>query len=145
MLRVYYDKRQRSLTRFQSVLDAEGQELQTVKGKRIVSSRKRKRFSDRMPSKLVKASVADGHSSLEAADPLLDSVNQFTMEQGSLLTTTEDYDCQLQYAGDKREGHEVVKLNEEDKEVHTFIHKRALSRLNPARQKKFSWTEEADR
>lgn len=147
MLHVYYDQRQRSLARLQSVLNAESEDLQTVKGKPILSSRKRKHVSDRMPSKLAKVGIADGHSSLEAANPLLDSYNQATTEQGCLLTTVEDYDCELERnsAGNSKDGSDVAKLNEEDKEVHKFIHKQALSRLNPARQKKFLWTEEADR
>ncbi|KAH6827918.1 hypothetical protein C2S53_014880 [Perilla frutescens var. hirtella] len=142
VLRVYYDKRQRSVTRFRSVLDAEGEELQKVKGKCITSSRKRRRVSDRMSSKLV-----NGHSGLEAADSLLDPDNQCTMEQGSLSITTEDDDCQplRNSAGSNRECLGVEKLSEEDEEVYTFIHKQALSRLNPIRRKKFSWTEEAER
>ncbi|KAL8458672.1 hypothetical protein ACS0TY_036253 [Phlomoides rotata] len=146
VLHVYYDQRQRSLARLQRVLNAEGEDLQTVKEKQTLSSRKRKRVSDRMSSKLAIVSVADGQSSLEVANPFLDSYNQSTLEQGSFLTTGEDYDCQLERnsAGNSEDGSDV-KLNEEDKEVHKFIHKQALSRLNPARQKKFLWTEEADR
>lgn len=138
VLHVYYDQRQRSLARLQSVLNAEGEDTQTVKGKPIQSSRKRKHVSDRMFSKQAKVSVEDGSSSLEAASPCLDSYKQSTME---------DYDCRLERnpAGNSEDSSDVIKLNEEDKEVHKFIHKKALSRLNPARQKKFSWTEEADR
>ncbi|XP_011072578.1 uncharacterized protein LOC105157796 isoform X2 [Sesamum indicum] len=147
VLRVYYDKRKLRLTRFQRVLDAESQELQTVNGRRIISSRKRKRYQDRMSSKLAKASMADGQSSGEAVGPLLDSDTQFMEEQNCVLTTSEDYDCQLQryHAGDEIEGSEVLKLTEEDRQANTFIHKQALSRLKSARQRKFSWTEEADR
>ncbi|KAL0441362.1 UNVERIFIED_CONTAM: hypothetical protein Sradi_0075100 [Sesamum radiatum] len=147
VLRVYYDKRKLRLTRFQRGSDAEGQELQTVKGKRIISSRKRKRYPDRMSSKLAKASMADGQSSGEAVGPPLDSDTQFMEEQNCVLTTSEDYDCQLRryHAGEEIEGSEVLKLTEEDRQASTFIHKQALSRLKSARQRKFSWTEEADR
>ncbi|KAL0354484.1 UNVERIFIED_CONTAM: hypothetical protein Sradi_3895300 [Sesamum radiatum] len=112
VLRVYYDKRKLRLTRSQRVLDAEDQELQTVKGKCIISSRKRKRYPDRMSSKLAKASMADGQSSGEAVGPLLDSDTQFMEEQNCVLTTSEDYDCQLRryHAGDEIEGSEVLKL-----------------------------------
>ncbi|KAK6148741.1 hypothetical protein DH2020_016266 [Rehmannia glutinosa] len=120
VLRIYSDKMQQRLTRFQRVLDAEGQELQTVKGKPIVYSRKRKRSSGKMSSNLVKASIADGQSNLEGVRPIL-------------------------YADDEIDGSEVLNLNEEDKEGHTFIQKQALSKLNVAHQRKFSWTEEADR
>ncbi|KAL6557503.1 hypothetical protein OROMI_017853 [Orobanche minor] len=120
VLRVYSDKRQQRLPRIQRDLDAESQEPQTVKGKHILSSCKRKRCSSRVSSKLVKASVADSQSSLK---------------RGSLK-------C---YADDKIDGPEELKLNDEDKEAHTFIHKKALSKLNVSRQKKFFWSEEADR
>ncbi|KAL0415050.1 UNVERIFIED_CONTAM: hypothetical protein Slati_3336900 [Sesamum latifolium] len=147
VLRVYYDKRKLRVTRSQRVLDAEDQELQTVKGKRIISSRKRKQYPDRMSSKLAKASMADVQSSGEAVGPLLDSDAQFMEEQNCVLTTSEDYDRQLRryHAGDEIEGSEVLKLTEEDRQANTFIHKQALSRLKSARQRKFSWTEEADR
>ncbi|KAL1551739.1 hypothetical protein AAHA92_19540 [Salvia divinorum] len=101
VLRVYDDKRRQYATRSTSSVDAEGEELQ-FKGKRTVSSRKRRRSSDRISSKL-----ANEHS------------------------------------GDNRESLGVKRLSEEDKGVYSF--KRALSRLNPARQKKFCWSEEAER
>ncbi|PIN22319.1 hypothetical protein CDL12_04982 [Handroanthus impetiginosus] len=139
VLRVYYDKRRHRLTRFQRVLDADSQELQTDKGKRSTSSRKRKRSLGRKSSMLEKASVVDGQSRLEG--PSLDSDNQLPEEQ------SEDYDCKLpKYNdGDKMESPEVPNLTEEDEEFHSFIHKRALSRLNTGRLRKFSWTEESDR
>lgn len=142
MLRVYYDKRQWSATRSSSTVDAEGEELQTVQGKRIKSPRKKRRLSNRISSKLV-----DGHSGLEASNSLLDPDNQSTMGQGSSTITTDDDDCQSQRnsAGDNRELLGMEKLGEDDKGAYSFIHKRALSRLNPARQKKFLWSEEAER
>ncbi|XP_057786718.1 uncharacterized protein LOC131004125 isoform X2 [Salvia miltiorrhiza] len=141
VLRVYYDKRQRSATRSTSTVDAEGEELQTAKGKRIMSPRKRRRLSDRISSKL-----GNGHSGLKAANSLLGPDSQSTMEQGSsTITTTDNDDCQSQRnsVGDNRERLGAEKLSEEDKDVYSF--KRALSRLNPARQKKFYWSEEAER
>lgn len=139
---MYYEKRQRSVTRLRSVLDAEGEELQTVKGKCITSSRKRRRLSDRKSSKIL-----NGHSGLEAADSSLDPDNQSTTEQGSLSITAEGDDCQPQRNSASGNGEclRVENLSKEDKEFYSFIHKRALSRLNLPRQKKFSWTEEADR
>lgn len=144
VLRVYYDKQQR-LTRFKSVLDGEGKEPQPVKGEFSVVSRKRKRRPDRMSSKRVKTSIADGQPTLGIACPLSDSDNQFTVEQQSWLIASEDYDCQLQryYSGDNN-GSQLLKLNE-DKDANTFIHKSALSGLKSARRRRFSWTEEADR
>ncbi|GFP90591.1 hypothetical protein PHJA_001203200 [Phtheirospermum japonicum] len=120
VLRVYSVKRQQRLTRSQRDLNAESQDPQTVKGRHILSSCKRKRSSGRIPSKLVNDSAADGQSSLERVSPIY---------------------C----ADDNADGAEVLNLNEEDKEDHTFIRKRALSKLNVSRQKKFLWTEEADR
>lgn len=139
---MYYDKRQRSVTRLRSVLEAEGEELQSVKGKRNTSSRKRKHLSDRTPSKIL-----NGRSGLEAADSSLDPDNQSTLEQGSLSITAEGDDCQCRRNSASGSGEclGVENLSEEDKEFYSFIHKRALSTSNLPRQKKFSWTEEADR
>ena len=130
MLRFYDDKRRQYAARPTSSVDAEGEELQAVNGKRTVSSRKRRRASDRISSKL-----ANEHSGLEAANSLLDPDKQPTVEQGSLTATMKDDDDQSQRNSER--------LSEEDKGVYSF--KRALSRLNPARQKKFFWSEEAER
>ncbi|XP_047960632.1 uncharacterized protein LOC125205627 isoform X1 [Salvia hispanica] len=130
VLRFYDDKRRQYAARPTSSVDAEGEELQAVNGKRTVSSRKRRRASDRISSKL-----ANEHSGLEAANSLLDPDKQPTVEQGSLTATMKDDDDQSQRNSER--------LSEEDKGVYSF--KRALSRLNPARQKKFFWSEEAER
>lgn len=125
-----------------STADAEGEELQTVQGKHIKSPRKRRRLSDRISSKL-----ANRHSGLEAANSLLDPDNQSFMEHGSSTITTDDDDFRSQRnsADNNRERLGMEKLGEEDKDAYSFIHKRALSRLNPARQKKFLWSEDAER
>ncbi|XP_042053544.1 uncharacterized protein LOC121798547 [Salvia splendens] len=140
VLRFYDDKRRQYAARPTSSLDAEGEELQAVNGKHTVSSRKRRRSSDRISSKL-----ANEHSGLEAANSLLDPDNQPTVEQGSSTATTkyDDGQSQRNSAGDNGECLGVKRLSEEEKGVYSF--KRALSRLNPARQKKFLWSEEGER
>lgn len=127
---------QQSSTRSTSTLDAEGDELQTVKGKRIASPRKRRRSSDRGTSKL-----GNGHSGLQGDNSLLNPVKQSTREQ----STDDDSPPQRNSAGNDRERLGVENLSEQDKESYSLIHKRALSMLNPARPKKFFWSEEADR
>ncbi|KAL1538122.1 hypothetical protein AAHA92_26902 [Salvia divinorum] len=140
VLRVYEGKRQRSATRSTSTVDAEGEELQKVKGKHIISPRKRRRISDRISLKL-----ANVHSGLKASNSLLDLDNQPTVEQCSSTIAAEDDDClsQRNSEGDDRECLGVEGLSEEDKNIYSF--KRALSRLNPTRHKKFFWSEEAER
>ncbi|GER53573.1 B-block binding subunit of TFIIIC [Striga asiatica] len=121
VLRVYSDKRQQRLTRLQRDLAAENQNPGTDKEKDSFSSCKNKRSSSRMPSKLVTASLAVGESSLERSSPIFE-------------------------ADDKTNGPDVPYLNEDDKTIHTFIHKQALANFNVAhKKKKFMWTEEADR
>ncbi|KAL3824487.1 hypothetical protein ACJIZ3_020516 [Penstemon smallii] len=144
VLRVYYDKRQKRLTRFQR--DAEGEKIRPTNVKHILSPRKRKRDLAGGSSKLLEAHAEHEQSSVEAIGSLLDPAKQLNEEQVSLLTTSEDYECQLQgcYTGDEKEDSEKPESNEEEKEASTLIH-RSLSRLNPARQRRFLWTEEADR
>ncbi|KAL3850329.1 hypothetical protein ACJIZ3_012211 [Penstemon smallii] len=117
VLRVYYDKRQHS-----RVSDAKGEKIQPIKGKHIISPCKRKRNLGGVSSNLVKA---------------------------PLLTTSEDYGCHLErrdYIGDDMAfSEEEPESNEEDKEACSPLLHRSLSRLHPTRQKRFSWTEEADR
>ncbi|XP_051135794.1 uncharacterized protein LOC127254623 isoform X2 [Andrographis paniculata] len=136
VLRVYYDKRQQRLTRHQRDLDGHEQDLHT---------RKRKRRPDKISSKLITSNVVDGQSSVSDVDPVasLDD-DQFTEEQCSLLSVTEDYDFQLHkyYAGDPTEEPDELNLNEEN-EVSTFIHNRAFS--TSTRQKRFLWADESDR
>ncbi|KAL3632952.1 hypothetical protein CASFOL_025936 [Castilleja foliolosa] len=120
VLRVYSVKRQQRLTRSLRDLNAESQEPQTAKGRHISSSCKRKRSSGGITSKLVNDSAADGQSSLERVNPIY-------------------------YADDNVDGAEMLNLNNEDKEDHTFISTRARSKCNLSRQKRFLWTEEADR
>ncbi|XP_047958329.1 uncharacterized protein LOC125203869 isoform X2 [Salvia hispanica] len=140
VLRVYEGKRQRSATRSTSAVDSEGGELQKVKGKHIISPRKRRRISDRISLKL-----ANVHSGLKASNSLIDLNNQPTTEQCSSTIAAEDDDClsHRNSEGDDREHLGVEGLDEEDTENYSF--KQALSRLNPTRHKKFFWSEEAER
>lgn len=133
---------QPSATKAMGTLDAESEEVQTVKEKYMTSPRKRRRLSDKITSK-----IANEHSGLQGADLLLNPDNQYTMEQGSSLITADgdDSPSQKKSAGDDREHLGVENSSERDKEVYSLIHKRALSMLNPARSKKFFWSEEADR
>ncbi|CAA0814592.1 B-block binding subunit of TFIIIC [Striga hermonthica] len=121
VLRFYSDKSQQRLTRLQTDLAAENQKPGTFKEKNSFLSCKNKRSSSRIPSKLVTASLAVGESSLERLSPLYD-------------------------ADDKTDGPDVLYLNEDDKTIHTFIHKQASAKFNMGhKKKKFLWTEEADR
>ncbi|KAL2516429.1 B-block binding subunit of TFIIIC [Forsythia ovata] len=146
VLRVSYDKRQQRLSRLQGVSNAEVEDIHSIKSKGISSSRKRKKYSERKSSEFVKANVMDGQSSAERITTPLDLDDLFTEEQNSVLTSSEDYDHLRRYhSGDNIESREEPELNEVDEGACSFIHKCALSRLKPARRRKFSWTEEADR
>ncbi|CAI9753733.1 unnamed protein product [Fraxinus pennsylvanica] len=147
VLRVYYDKRQQCLTRLQGVSNAEVEDFHSSKSKGVSSSRKRKKHSERKSSEFVKANIIDGQSSDKRITTQLDSDDLFTEEQISVLTSSEDYEYHLQicHTGDNIESIGEPELNEVDEDARSFIHKCALSRLKPARRKKFLWTEEVDR
>ncbi|XP_059645446.1 uncharacterized protein LOC132287005 isoform X2 [Cornus florida] len=146
VLRVYYDKRQKRLTRFQGVLNAEGEDCHPQKSRHASSSRKRKRSSEERSSKRVKADSVDAHSGEQRLTKLSNTDGQFT-EQNLSLTSLEEHDNHLQtYRNDSfTEAMEEAALNDEGEENHSFLHECALSRLKPTRQKRFPWTEETER
>ncbi|KAK2965595.1 hypothetical protein RJ640_008436, partial [Escallonia rubra] len=136
VLRVYYDKRQKRLTRLQGVLSAKGEQFQPLKGTRASSSRKRKRSSEGR-------SLKDVNNLEESSGDLRDDKSfeigdQTTKEQSLFLTSSGEHHI------DQMDATEELGSKEEE-DGHPFIRKCALSRLNSTRQRKFSWTEKADR
>ncbi|KAA8541644.1 hypothetical protein F0562_022796 [Nyssa sinensis] len=145
VLRIYYDKRQQRLTRFRGNLNAKWEELQTLKRGHASSSRKRKRSSEGRLSKHIEVDTADEHLGEQRLTELSDTNYKFTEEPNILISSGEQDSHSQAYCDD---GHmEAIEagLNEESEEQHAFIHECAHSRLKPTRQRKFSWTEEAER
>ncbi|KAL7162716.1 hypothetical protein ACSBR2_043073 [Camellia fascicularis] len=146
VLRVYYDKRQHRLTRYQRDLNVEGEDFQPLKKRRVSSSRNRKKSSEGRSSRHRKARTADRHSSGQTCVRLSDADNQFTEEQNLFSASLGEHDSNLESCQDEdhMEAIEEAESNEEA-EHHSFIHECALSRMKPTRQRKFSWTEKAER
>ncbi|XP_057504442.1 uncharacterized protein LOC130787950 isoform X1 [Actinidia eriantha] len=141
VLRIYYDKRQKRLTRFQGVVDARGEEFHLSKKGRVSSSRKRKRSSDVRSSMHTKVGTIDGHSSSQR---LTDCQS---LEENNFCSTSlgeQDTHLPTSQEEDHTEAIEEVESIEEP-DGQSFIHECALSRMKPTRQKKFSWTEKTER
>lgn len=136
VLRVYYDKRQKRLTRLQGFLNPE-EESKPLNSRHASSSRKRKRSSKRT-SKHVKVDSVAGDSGLCN----ISSDDQFLEEQTS--SREREHHLLKDQVDENMEGMEEFGLHEADDEDHSFIPKCALSR-QPTRQRKFSWTENTDR
>ncbi|KAK3030920.1 hypothetical protein RJ639_036658, partial [Escallonia herrerae] len=136
VLRVYYDKGQKRLTRLQGVLCAKGEQFQPLKGTLASSSRKRKRSSEgRLLKDVNDLAVSSGD---QRHDKSFEIGDQTTKEQSLFLTSSGEHHV------DHMDGTEELGSKEEE-DGHPFIRKCALSRLNSTRQRKFSWTEKADR
>ncbi|THG08515.1 hypothetical protein TEA_002148 [Camellia sinensis var. sinensis] len=146
VLRVYYDKRQHRLTRYQRDLNVEGEDFQPLKKRRVSSSRNRKKSSEGRSSRHRKARTADRHSSGQRCVRLSDADNQFTEEQNLFSASLGEHNSNLESCQDEdhMEAIEEAESNEEA-EHRSFIHECALSRMKPTRQRKFSWTEKAER
>lgn len=142
VLRVYYDKRQKRISK--EVLNAKEDEYHILKKKRASSSRKRKRSSQRRSSK--KVHTLDGESIEQRHEKLSDADDQLTEEQSPFLTSSGEHGKHLpsHQVNDHMEAIEEPGSNEEDDDGDSFIRK-VVPRLNPSRRSKFSWTEEADR
>lgn len=129
VLRVYYDKRKKRLTRLQGVLNPE-EEIKPS------PPRKRKRHSKRT-SKHVKVDSVVGDPNL----PNIFSDDQHLEEQTS---REREHHLLKDQVEENAEGMEEFGLDEADDEDHAFVPKCAFS-TQPTRQRKFYWTEDADR
>ncbi|KAL6996272.1 hypothetical protein U1Q18_006407 [Sarracenia purpurea var. burkii] len=136
VLRVCYDKRQKRLTRFQGVLNGRGEEFHLLKERQVSSSRKRKKSSE-------------GRSSRWRLNRLSDTDSQFAEEEEDLLLTSSgEKNSNLQTY--LEEDH-VESIQDEDAESHeeavhrSFIQACAFSRMKSTPQRKFLWTEKAER
>jgi general transcription factor 3C polypeptide 1 len=140
VLRVYYDKRQQRLNRFQG----KGDEFQPVKRKRSSSSRSRERSHKVRSIKLARVDTETEQLDKQRFDRSPDTVNQFMEEKNLLATHSGEHDINLQTI--QEDDHlETGDPGPSDDEYHSFISRCAFSKNNPTRQRRFSWTDEADR
>ncbi|XAR49896.1 hypothetical protein NMG60_11004070 [Bertholletia excelsa] len=146
VLRVYYDKCQQHLARFRGAFRANRQEFQHLKRSDASSSRKRKKYSGGGLSRHKKLGSLDGHPNGEGPVKLSHSDSLFTEDQNLVSASSVEPDesnLQTCQDDDLMDTIEETEPNEEA-ENHSFIYECALSRMRK-RQKKFSWTEQAER
>lgn len=128
MLRVYHDKRQKRLQGLQNRSD----EIQSKKRRR--ASRKRKRSSEQESVKSIESDEVTAQLEEQGHAALSHTVNQ-SMEEIDLLVTSDKNDTHLQPLVDRLETEQ-----EPEKDF-----KKLKSARASTRQRRFSWTDEADR
>ncbi|CAN4117294.1 unnamed protein product [Withania somnifera] len=139
VLRVYHDKRQRRLTRFDRASDAGKDGIQSHQGTPTLSPNKRKRPIRRKSSKHVEAGTEFGlpHS-------LSQIVNE---EQSSFPSASCSHTCSSEgyHIQDDVVDTEESELAEDDGVGRSFLDKYGLSRAKPTRRGRFCWTDDVDR
>lgn len=139
VLRVYHDKRQRRLTRFDRALDAGKDRIQPHQGTPTLSPKKRKRPVRRKSSKHAEAGTEFGQP-----QPLSQIAN---VEESSFPSTSCTQTCSLEgyHLRDDMVAAEESELPEDDGVRRAFLDKYALSRAKPTRKGRFWWTDDVDR
>ncbi|XP_044496277.1 uncharacterized protein LOC123218747 isoform X2 [Mangifera indica] len=136
VLRVHSDTQQQRLSRFQGAVGANGKECQPRKNK-CSSSQQRRRPLEERPLKHTRVGAATGKLNSQGVATLPDTTNRFV----------EDLDLHIQ--GHEESDHlmnvEDPGLNEDEGEHHFSYCQRTSSEMKPSHQKRFSWTDEADR
>ena len=138
-----YDKRQQRLSRFQG----EGDDFHPLNCKHGSSSRRRKRSPDVGTVKFRKVDKGTGQLDEQRCATLPDTMNQFMEEQDLLVPPSGKHGIQSQlFEGDDHlETEEDTQPNEDDVGCYSVISTCTLSKMKPTRQRRFSWTEEANR
>lgn len=136
VLRVYYDKRQSRLNKFPGERD----DFQTLRSNRISSLRIRERSPEMRSVKFRKVDEVTGQLGKQSCGTSPDTKDSFM--EGELLVPPEKHEMDLQafQEDDHLENGGNAEPNEDDEDCYS-----AFSRMKPARQRRFSWTEEADR
>jgi general transcription factor 3C polypeptide 1 len=140
VLRVYYDKRQQRLNRFQG----KGDEFQSVKRKRGSSSQSRERSPKVRSMKLTRVDNETGQLDKQRFNRSPDTVNQFMEEKNVLAAHSGEQNINLQTI-QEYDDLETGDAGPSEDEYHSFISRCTFSKNNPTRQRRFSWTDEADR
>lgn len=142
MLRVYYDRQQQRLNRFQG-LHGEGDDSEKSKSS---SSWKRKRPSEVKSSKHMKCKMAVGGMDKQRLAKLSDTLYQFMPESDQLITSAGENDVNLPtYQGDNEQGSLEELRPEEEQEDSSSVSQFVLTSMKPTHQRRFLWTEKADR
>nr|XP_011467426.1 PREDICTED: uncharacterized protein LOC101308114 isoform X2 [Fragaria vesca subsp. vesca] len=145
VLRVYYNKRRQHLDGLQNNMD----EVQPKKRRR----RKRKRSSESRSVDFTENDEVNGQLEEQTHPTVSDTVEQ--LEELNFLVTYE-HDSRLQALNNCLETGQEAQPNEDNEGCHSITTKGSSSKLKPrcsrkrnklhtTRQRRFSWTEEADR
>lgn len=126
---MYHDKRQKRLQGLQNRSD----EIQSKKRRRV--SRKRKRSSEQEPVKSIEIDEVTAQLEEQGHAALTHTVNQSMEETDLLVTSDNKNDTHLQPLVDRLETEQ-----EPEKDF-----KKLKSARASTRQRRFSWTDEADR
>lgn len=139
---MYYDKRQQRLNRFQG----EGGDFQPLKTKKGSSSQRRKRSPEVRPVKFRRIDEVTGPLIEPRCAEIPYAMNQFVEEQDLLSPPLGKHKSNLQlFQDDDHLETEEPQPNEDDEGCYSVISKCAFSKMKPTRQRRFLWTEEADR
>ncbi|PON47054.1 hypothetical protein PanWU01x14_246710 [Parasponia andersonii] len=142
VLRVYYDKRQLRLHK----LSVERNDFQTLRSSRVLSSQRRERSPDGRSVKFRKVVGVTGQLDEQRLDAYPVTGDQF-MEGETSVPSAENRESNLQaFQDDENHRNEGdPELNEDDEGCYSVITRSAFSKMKATRQRRFSWTEEADR
>ncbi|KAK4343178.1 hypothetical protein RND71_038994 [Anisodus tanguticus] len=140
VLRVYHDKRQRRLTRFDRSSDAGMDEIQPRQGTPTLSPKKRKRPARRKSSKHAEAGTEFGQPHETLSQIINEEESSFPSTSCTNTHSLEGYDVR-----DDVVAAEESELPEDDGIGRAFLDKYALSRAKPTRRGRFCWTDDVDR
>ncbi|KAJ8532712.1 hypothetical protein K7X08_015601 [Anisodus acutangulus] len=140
VLRVYHDKRQRRLTRFDRASDAGMDEIQPRQGTPTLSPKKRKRPARRKSSKHAEAGTEFGQPHETLSQIINEEESSFPSTSCTNTHSLEGYDVR-----DDVVAAEESEVPEDDGIGRAFLDKYALSRAKPTRRGRFCWTDDVDR
>ena len=142
VLRVYYDKRQSRLNQF----PGERNNFQTLRRNRVLSLQKRERSPEERVVKFRKVDKVSAQLGEQRLASYPDTGDQF--KEGEILVPSAGkHEKTLQsLQDDENHGNEGdPESNEDDEGCYSVITRSAFSKMKASRQRRFSWTEEADR
>lgn len=135
VLHMHYDKHQH-INRFQGASNANENGCQLLKHKSS-SSQKRKKSIGKISVKRARIDVVTGQLGGQNDDKLPDTANKFGEENDLHSLGSQD--------DDHLENVEVRGSNEEDEKGHSTFGQHAVLKMKSSHQKRFLWTDEADR
>ncbi|XVF86888.1 hypothetical protein PTKIN_Ptkin18bG0077000 [Pterospermum kingtungense] len=138
VLRVYYDKHQKRLNRFWGDPNGNKDEQWSSARKRKRSSKLKLVESTRVNAKTIKLDEQE-------VAKLPDGTDGFTLTEDDSLASVGPDVFQSFQEDDRVETVNKPGSLEEDEEYHSLISQHAFLKMNPARKKRSSWTDEADR